>query len=1041
MRGLGALGLRRRERDDPHKAAAARGLRRARRGGRARRLGQHARLRADGRIEARAPTARRSSARSTRPVRSVLVLGAGGAAQAVAAALAHAGAAEVRLALAARDDWPPDGRRDASSSTRRRSRDEVLVAPRAGQAVVDLAYRADARRPRSSRRRGPPARRGRRRPRGARPPGRGVVRALDGRARAARRDARAPSGRSLRAVTLTLVTAGESHGPALVAHRHRAARPGSSSTAAAIDADLRPPPAGLRPQPAPADRDRHGRGARRPPPRPHARHAARARRPQPRPHELDVGDEPVAARGRAGTARARSRSRCRGRATPTSRASLKYGLDDVRNALERASARSRRCSSPRARSRRRSSRARHRGRGEVLGSAARQATTSGRERDRRGARRPRDARRRRRGARDRRAARARLVRDARGAPRRPARRGADGHPGGQGGRDRRGLRAGRAAAAPQAHDEIFPGFRRADEPRRRARGRRHERRGARRPRRDEAAADAHAAAALRRPRRPAEPARRSSSGATSPRSRRSPSSPRPSSRSSSPARRARSSAATRSATFAARRARTSSASRGDRARPPPRPRRLHGRRQDDDRRARSRARLGRPFVDLDEEIEAAVGRRSRVIFDARRGGVPRRSRSAVAPKELRAPEPAVIALGGGAVETSAATRGGSRIAFDRPASTSTSTRRGSASAAATARSRGTRREFRRLYEERRPLYERGRGRARDATPTASCSPRAASTSRSARSSGSASCPGRRPRRARRRPPRRRHLRRRRAARARRPARLGARAAAGRGGEDACRRRAALGRARRSTAAAPSSRSAAAASPTSPASPRPRTSAACLGRRADDARRPGRRGDRRQDRRSTSARARTSSAPSTGRRGRSIDPALLETLPADERRDGMAEVVKTGLLAGEPSSGSCPTPSSSAAAPRSRRPSACATRTTQGERAVLNLGHTFAHALEAAAATRCRTATPSRSACSPRCGSPEHLGLDATGPSGREAARPEAGRASTATAPGQALRRDKKAVDGRVRLVLLEAPAARRHRRAARGRRCARRSTR
>ena len=31
----------------------------------------------------------------------------------------------------------------------------------------------------------------------------------------------------------------------------------------------------------------------------------------------------------------------------------------------------------------------------------------------------------------------------------------------------------------------------------------------------------------------------------------------------------------------------------------------------------------------------------------------------------------------------------------------------------------------------------------------------------------------------------------------------------------------------------------------------------------------------------------------------IDPALLETLPESERRAGMAEVVKTGLLAGEP----------------------------------------------------------------------------------------------------------------------------------------------
>src|SRR5205814_3929557 len=31
----------------------------------------------------------------------------------------------------------------------------------------------------------------------------------------------------------------------------------------------------------------------------------------------------------------------------------------------------------------------------------------------------------------------------------------------------------------------------------------------------------------------------------------------------------------------------------------------------------------------------------------------------------------------------------------------------------------------------------------------------------------------------------------------------------------------------------------------------------------------------------------------------IDPALLATLPAAARREGMAEVVKTGLLVGEP----------------------------------------------------------------------------------------------------------------------------------------------
>jgi shikimate kinase / 3-dehydroquinate synthase len=79
----------------------------------------------------------------------------------------------------------------------------------------------------------------------------------------------------------------------------------------------------------------------------------------------------------------------------------------------------------------------------------------------------------------------------------------------------------------------------------------------------------------------------------------------------------------------------------------------------------------------------------------------------------------------------------------------------------------------------------------------------------------------------------------------------------------------------------------------------------------------------------------------------IDPALLETLPERERREGMAEVVKTGLLAREPL-WELPQPelvrrcASFKAAVCLRDP------LDAGERHVLNLGHTFAHALEAAA---------------------------------------------------------------------------------------------
>jgi 3-dehydroquinate synthetase/shikimate kinase len=79
----------------------------------------------------------------------------------------------------------------------------------------------------------------------------------------------------------------------------------------------------------------------------------------------------------------------------------------------------------------------------------------------------------------------------------------------------------------------------------------------------------------------------------------------------------------------------------------------------------------------------------------------------------------------------------------------------------------------------------------------------------------------------------------------------------------------------------------------------------------------------------------------------IDPETLETLPEEERREGMAEVVKTGLLVGEPLW-------ELQQAELVRRCAAFKTAVClrdpleRGERAMLNLGHTFAHALEAAA---------------------------------------------------------------------------------------------
>jgi shikimate kinase / 3-dehydroquinate synthase len=146
----------------------------------------------------------------------------------------------------------------------------------------------------------------------------------------------------------------------------------------------------------------------------------------------------------------------------------------------------------------------------------------------------------------------------------------------------------------------------------------------------------------------------------------------------------------------------------------------------------------------------------------------------------------------------------------------------------------------------------------------------------------------------------------------------------------------------------------------------------------------------------------------------IDPELLATLPERERREGLAEVVKTGLLSGELL---WELPDAQLVRRAAAYKSALCLRDPhdRGARNVLNLGHTFAHALEAAAGYEGLTH-----------GSAVALGLlAALRLSGMDTAaveevlRPERVRVDPDRA-WAALQRDKKAANGRVRLVLLEA---------------------
>jgi shikimate kinase/3-dehydroquinate synthase len=162
----------------------------------------------------------------------------------------------------------------------------------------------------------------------------------------------------------------------------------------------------------------------------------------------------------------------------------------------------------------------------------------------------------------------------------------------------------------------------------------------------------------------------------------------------------------------------------------------------------------------------------------------------------------------------------------------------------------------------------------------------------------------------------------------------------------------------------------------------------------------------------------------------VDPATLETLPAEERSAGYAEVVKTALIAGgelwsRVRSGQEPDTATILGCLRTKLAVVAEDERDEGRRQVLNLGHTVGHAIEAATGyTRFRH------------GEAVAIGLlCALRLSGRDPLRSEVAALLSdhglpLAAPGldpttvlELVGRDKKRRAGRVPFVLVEAPGA------------------
>ena len=147
-----------------------------------------------------------------------------------------------------------------------------------------------------------------------------------------------------------------------------------------------------------------------------------------------------------------------------------------------------------------------------------------------------------------------------------------------------------------------------------------------------------------------------------------------------------------------------------------------------------------------------------------------------------------------------------------------------------------------------------------------------------------------------------------------------------------------------------------------------------------------------------------------------DPSLLATLPDAERRNGLAEVVKTGLLAGRPV-WERPEPEQVRTCAAFKAAVCLQDPHDRGPRMQLNLGHTFAHALEAAAGY----ALPhGRAVALGLLAALRLSGLSDEAQTVQEVLAPEPARVDR-DAAWAAVARDKKAERGAPRLVLLDAP--------------------